>query len=68
MKATAKEKGKVDPPMIRKATTADAASIAGTVLPNEASIALHERSGFRKIGQFREVGSRFNEYIDVGYY
>lgn len=42
--------------------------IAGIALPNQASIALHESLGFKKIGQFHEVGSKFNEYIDVGYW
>lgn len=42
--------------------------IAGIALPNEASIALHESLGFKKIGQFIEVGSKFDEFIDVGYW
>ena len=44
------------------------ALIGGISLPNEASIALHEKMGFEKIGQFREVGNKFNEWIDVGYW
>lgn len=42
--------------------------IAGIALPNSASIALHEKLGFRKIGQFDEVGMKFDEFIDVGYW
>ncbi|MGI9288912.1 MAG: arsinothricin resistance N-acetyltransferase ArsN1 family B [Pseudomonadales bacterium] len=42
--------------------------IAGIALPNEASIALHEKLGFEKIGQFNEVGRKFDQWIDVGYW
>ena len=44
------------------------AAIGGISLPNEASIALHEKFGFEKIGQFREVGFKFDRWIDVGYW
>ncbi len=44
------------------------AAIGGIALPNEASIALHEKLGFEKIGQFKEVGFKFNKWIDVGYW
>ncbi|MGH8162100.1 MAG: arsinothricin resistance N-acetyltransferase ArsN1 family B [Gammaproteobacteria bacterium] len=44
------------------------AMIAGIALPNPASIALHEKCGFVKIGQFREVGFKFGRWIDVGYW
>ncbi len=42
--------------------------IAGIALPNEGSVALHEKLGFRKIGQFEEVGFKFNKPVDVGYW
>ena len=42
--------------------------IAGIALPNDASVALHEKVGFKKIGQFEEVGSKFDQFIDVGYW
>ncbi len=42
--------------------------IAGISLPNDASIALHEKLGFDKIGQFKEVGRKFGQWIDVGYW
>ncbi|NQV71230.1 MAG: N-acetyltransferase family protein [Pseudohongiella sp.] len=42
--------------------------IAGIALPNEGSIALHESLGFNKIGQFHEVGFKYENYIDVGYW
>ena len=44
------------------------AVIGGIALPNNASVALHEKLGFEKIGHFREVGRKFGEWIDVGYW
>ena len=34
-------------------------------LPNDASIALHTRFGFREVGRFSEAGFKFGEYRDV---
>jgi phosphinothricin acetyltransferase len=42
--------------------------IGGIALPNEASVALHEKLGFVKIGQFHEVGWKLGRWIDVGYW
>ncbi len=42
--------------------------IAGISLPNEASVALHEKFGFRKVAHFPEVGFKFGSWIDVGYW
>jgi L-amino acid N-acyltransferase YncA len=44
------------------------AIIGGISLPNEASIALHEKLGFQKVAHFNEVGFKFNKWIDVGYW
>lgn len=44
------------------------AVIAGIALPNEASVHLHEKLGFRKIGHFEEVGYKFDRWVDVGYW
>lgn len=44
------------------------AVIGGIALPNEASVALHEKLGFRKVAQFPEVGYKFGRWIDVGYW
>jgi phosphinothricin acetyltransferase len=38
---------------------------AGVTLPNEASIRIHERFGFRKVGVYQEVGRKFGAYHDV---
>ena len=40
----------------------------GISLPNPASIALHERLGFRHVGTFREVGYKFDRYWDIARY
>lgn len=44
------------------------ALIGGIALPNEPSIALHKKLGFRKIGQFEQVGYKFGRWVDVGYW
>ncbi len=41
---------------------------AGIALPNAASIALHERLGFRLAGTYREVGFKLGRYWDVSWY
>jgi phosphinothricin acetyltransferase len=43
-------------------------AIGGIALPNDASVALHEKFGFVKVAHFREVGFKFNRWIDVGYW
>jgi L-amino acid N-acyltransferase YncA len=42
--------------------------IAVISLPNDASVRLHEKFHFEKIGLFREVGKKFDRWIDVGYW
>jgi len=42
--------------------------IGGIALPNEASVALHERMGYEKVAHFREVGFKFGRWLDVGYW
>jgi phosphinothricin acetyltransferase len=41
---------------------------AGISLPNDASIRLHERFGFTKIGEYTEVGRKFGRYWNVVWY
>ncbi|HET7161954.1 MAG TPA: GNAT family N-acetyltransferase [Rhodanobacteraceae bacterium] len=43
-------------------------ALAGISLSNIASIALHEKFGFRKAGQFNENGIKFGRWVDVGYW
>ena len=42
--------------------------VGGIALPNAASVALHEKFGFKKIGQFEEIGFKFGKWVDVGYW
>ena len=41
---------------------------AGIALPNDASVRLHEKCGFKKVGHFSEVGRKFGRWIDVGFW
>ena len=43
-------------------------AVAGTTLPNDASVALHERFGFASVGVMHGVGRKFGRYWDVGWY
>ena len=43
-------------------------AIAGIALPNERSVALHEKFGMEKVAHFAEVGFKFDRWIDVGYW
>jgi phosphinothricin acetyltransferase len=42
------------------------AAIGAIALPNEASVALHERLGFTHAGTYRGVGFKLGEWLDVG--
>lgn len=42
--------------------------IGGIALPNPESVALHEKMGFDKVAQFKEVGYKLNQWVDVGYW
>lgn len=42
--------------------------IGGVALPNAASVALHEKLGFEQVANFREVGFKFDRWINVGYW
>jgi L-amino acid N-acyltransferase YncA len=44
------------------------AAVGGIALPNPASVALHEKLGFRKVAHFVEIGRKFDRWIDVGYW
>jgi phosphinothricin acetyltransferase len=43
-------------------------AIGGIALPNEASVALHEKLGMRKVAHFAEVGFKLGRWVDVGYW
>jgi phosphinothricin acetyltransferase len=42
--------------------------VAGISLPNPASVALHERFGFRPVGVFHMVGRKFDQFWDVAWF
>jgi phosphinothricin acetyltransferase len=42
--------------------------VAGVTLPNPASLALHRRFGFRPVGVFTRVGSKFDRFWDVQWF
>ena len=42
--------------------------LGGISLPNDASIALHEKFGMKKVAHLEEVGFKFNHWVDVGYW
>ena len=42
--------------------------IGGAALPNPASVSLHEKPGFTKVAEFREVGFKFGRWVDVAYW
>jgi phosphinothricin acetyltransferase len=39
--------------------------VAGITLPNEASVALHRKTGFKEVGVFSQNGRKFDRYWDV---
>jgi len=44
-------------------------AIMGVIaLPNEKSVAIHEKNGFEKVAHFKEVGYKNGAWIDVGYW
>lgn len=42
--------------------------VAGIALPNEPSVKLHERIGFRHVGTFPEIGFKLGAFHDVGFW
>ncbi|MEM9026710.1 MAG: N-acetyltransferase family protein [Verrucomicrobiota bacterium] len=42
--------------------------IGGVALPNDASVRIHEKFGFEKVAHFKEVGRKFDRWIDVAYW
>lgn len=43
-------------------------AIGGITLPNAASVRLHEKLGLTKVAHFKEVGYKFDQWLDVGYW
>lgn len=43
-------------------------ALGGIALPNPGSIGLHEALGFRQVACFNQVGYKFGQWVDVGYW
>src|SRR4051812_39017569 len=43
-------------------------AFAGIALPNAASVALHEAAGFKRVGEYREVGYKTGAWRDTVWY
>lgn len=43
-------------------------AVAGITLPNPPSIAFHEALGFTHVGTFAQVGRKFDQWHDVGFW
>jgi phosphinothricin acetyltransferase len=39
-----------------------------SALPNDASVRLQEKFGFRKVAHFQQIGFKFGRWIGVGYW
>lgn len=44
------------------------AVIGGISLPNPSSVALHEKFGMQQVAHYKEVGFKFDRWVDVGYW
>lgn len=55
--------------LIARLNSAGLHSAIGVIaLPNPASIALHEKLGFQKVGELREIGWKCDRWVNVGYW
>lgn len=55
--------------LFKKLESDDYHAVIGVItLPNEASVKLHESFGMKKVAHFSEVGRKFGNWIDVGYW
>lgn len=41
--------------------------VAGVALPNPGSLALHAACGFEEVGVMRQVGRKFDRWIDLAW-
>lgn len=44
------------------------AVLAGITLPNDNSVKMHEKLGFKKVAHMEQTGYKFGKWIDVGYW
>ena len=43
-------------------------AIGGITLPNDTSVSFHEKFGYKKVAHLTEVGKKFGQWLDVGFY
>jgi L-amino acid N-acyltransferase YncA len=43
-------------------------AIGGAALPNDASVALHQKLGFERVATFHQVGFKHGRWVDVAYW
>lgn len=44
------------------------ALLAGICIPNDASVRLHEKFGFRQVSHMKQIGRKFDQWQDVGHW
>ncbi len=55
--------------LLRELKTRGVHAVVGCIaLPNEASVAIHEKCGFVKVAHFPQVGRKFDRWVDVGFW
>ncbi len=55
--------------LLRELKSCGVHAVVGCIaLPNDASIALHEKCGFVKVAHFPQVGRKFERWVDVGFW
>jgi len=42
--------------------------VAGITLPNDASVSFHQALGFSRVGVFKNIGLKFGQWWDVGWW
>jgi phosphinothricin acetyltransferase len=42
--------------------------VAGITLPNEASVGFHQALGFQRVGVYKNIGFKFGQWYDVGWW
>ncbi len=55
--------------LLRELKSRGTRAVVGCIaLPNDASVALHEKCGFVKVAHFPQVGRKFERWVDVGFW
>ena len=55
--------------LLRELRAAKIHAVVGCIaLPNDASVAIHEKCGFVKVAHFPQVGRKFERWVDVGFW